>query len=1701
MDLSGSLHFFNIDLHNEELLGRATEESGCNQILSQCLSENNNQESLASIDHRNIVLINQSPQQEGDCQPGPDPLASLTEQNNEKPPSIDFSDDKCLTLVSGPLASSSVQRGDPEINLRVTNLNVELQNVFLTSGDGMKQEWGELQNAIDNPLVSPDNYQVNYSVTTTTEGGVLTKRCKMTLLEYCCLFNDTSDVKKLIDRNCSVSNTPMTLQYVQRHTSKSTTEKFSALDLAYMHGNKAVIALLEKKNAIAMNVGKLSTLNPNKICSRHFSRFENSLIFGVLRFFKKQQKQQEVVTLLSNYTSNLKPNEFTQNSFEYPRRNIYNFLISFILTEVSDSEDDELFQYLFKLMEVQPWYREEFVGNVDVEEHCRKLIDFDNNISGDMVLIPKYLNAKGNINATDKNARTLLHRAARKKNLNLVEFLVQRGADMNLKDRNGDTPLMQACKYGNNSVELVEYLLENGADQQIKNKRNITPLGHVTKIGLGGIKIILKDYLNGRKSSSESRRAKGKNPIEEDQESQGGGIIDLDESQGGGIHVEVIDLDESYSKGSSSSSQMEVEQCSASSTEELLAFNIAREPIAASSNEEGASSSSQMEVEQSPTMRETSEAVVELVTSHIPREAIAASRNGSGLGDFPEEGFGSERLENAIHTAPAKYGGVDPKYLPNESCLQNNSNKDISGGGSSSSSMWRPNILVVPKYLKGVDGTSTVQISSGENSGLTERCSYFNLSILGSYMKRCDEQIITTTTNIGKNNELQLIHLDGRPIDPKERVTFVRAGRGASAYVPKEIGGGRVVLVIPEQDKNNFVEYVNENCNVLVINSLPQIEDKDLGLCGPRWLAIFMAAYELKLENSIIIDDNIESIIVKKGLLDDSSSWKNVYDIYSKASQPEQLSVVSTASLRPEHAQNSATKGEISLDHKSNGYKLFYINWILLKEIVGNYLDLIPPNYCVPLEDIFMQQIVREACNSSPEQLRKGNTAKISYETLVLKRSDTNKNACANANQERNYFANYWLGDLNVDSKPDYYRNAVEYIKEAVETSIKTHQSNAENIKYIDLPKVSQKLKDANEKKDEDPPVINSEMDVEGPSVHSDRETKNISTLTLLSNDQILSCADDFLNVVKTPIDEIIEDKDEFSKLRKPQKKSFHELQKLLTSGEKQAYFDIATGVGKSRIFIELANKTRAHLSTQNKGDPNRRHVLIVTPTIDINRKTYADEKLDSKNAIIVDSADVRQDILAVNEDFKSFEKIYTVIMCSKSFKNMLSDDDSKKIINKFGLFIFDEMHMMPKDLLEVVQNYSEFSNSLMLGFSATPGEVTSYFNNKCLVKYTAHEGVEDQYLSPWEVELLDQDAFSEDNLEETVIEKLQTIYPEENPNEAKQGFVWVSSIEEADRLAEAIGKGISSLQSKVFSYHSQVSAHNRQKMLSSFRRKKINVLIAVNTLQAGVDFPNASFAIIAKKNEITHDKYLQMAGRVMRYFEGKTAQIFIANGAIIDQERHINGIKYKRQQHTTILSGKRLREVSCPEETPRLQAPMTLDFDDWKVIPFPLSLTIDEVVNICMKMRGNDFSELYNEIYKKNRPDKAKQLVRFEKWQDMTSNLRNLYAKHLENTSSSSEITKPTVIIYEQENKNGKNIYTKLEEPASQNNTGKLYILKKKRKVWDNKEMKHTCIEHYQLLYTDFSECCDDILKSPEKKVQKVQRMSHVTSTPGNCN
>ena len=95
---------------------------------------------------------------------------------------------------------------------------------------------------------------------------------------------------------------------------------------------------------------------------------------------------------------------------------------------------------------------------------------------GHQGIVKKLLDEGADINIQDKIGASPLHRAAGCGRLEMVKFLLNsaNSMDLNMQDNYGNTPLHAACEDG--SVDVAKLLISAGANQFILNREEKKPL-------------------------------------------------------------------------------------------------------------------------------------------------------------------------------------------------------------------------------------------------------------------------------------------------------------------------------------------------------------------------------------------------------------------------------------------------------------------------------------------------------------------------------------------------------------------------------------------------------------------------------------------------------------------------------------------------------------------------------------------------------------------------------------------------------------------------------------------------------------------------------------------------------------------------------------------------------------------------------------------------------------------------------------------------------------------------------------------------------------------------------------------------------------------------------------------------------------------------------------------------------------------------
>ena len=96
-------------------------------------------------------------------------------------------------------------------------------------------------------------------------------------------------------------------------------------------------------------------------------------------------------------------------------------------------------------------------------------------IDGDDARASALLEQGADPDDADKAGWCTLHFAAQNCSEKSVELLVNAGANLELRDQHGNTPLWRATMSYKGSAEVISILLEAGADPDAANKSGISP--------------------------------------------------------------------------------------------------------------------------------------------------------------------------------------------------------------------------------------------------------------------------------------------------------------------------------------------------------------------------------------------------------------------------------------------------------------------------------------------------------------------------------------------------------------------------------------------------------------------------------------------------------------------------------------------------------------------------------------------------------------------------------------------------------------------------------------------------------------------------------------------------------------------------------------------------------------------------------------------------------------------------------------------------------------------------------------------------------------------------------------------------------------------------------------------------------------------------------------------------------------------------
>ena len=117
------------------------------------------------------------------------------------------------------------------------------------------------------------------------------------------------------------------------------------------------------------------------------------------------------------------------------------------------------------------------MGKSERTELHNAIIEGKNDVARELVLSEKI-----DINAQDEQGYTPLHAASKCRRVEVVELLLEKGADTSLLDAWGITALWRALGQSDECNEIIKLLLAHGVDPAMKNLSGVSVLDHVKKI-------------------------------------------------------------------------------------------------------------------------------------------------------------------------------------------------------------------------------------------------------------------------------------------------------------------------------------------------------------------------------------------------------------------------------------------------------------------------------------------------------------------------------------------------------------------------------------------------------------------------------------------------------------------------------------------------------------------------------------------------------------------------------------------------------------------------------------------------------------------------------------------------------------------------------------------------------------------------------------------------------------------------------------------------------------------------------------------------------------------------------------------------------------------------------------------------------------------------------------------------------------------
>lgn len=112
--------------------------------------------------------------------------------------------------------------------------------------------------------------------------------------------------------------------------------------------------------------------------------------------------------------------------------------------------------------------------SIDIEDNYGRTVLLNAALYGNLELTEWVIEKGANVNHIDKNGYSALHFAAQENHTDVVKFLLEHNASPNIQDKNGNTPAWVAIMYwnGGQNYDTLKAIVDANADLSLKNKAN-----------------------------------------------------------------------------------------------------------------------------------------------------------------------------------------------------------------------------------------------------------------------------------------------------------------------------------------------------------------------------------------------------------------------------------------------------------------------------------------------------------------------------------------------------------------------------------------------------------------------------------------------------------------------------------------------------------------------------------------------------------------------------------------------------------------------------------------------------------------------------------------------------------------------------------------------------------------------------------------------------------------------------------------------------------------------------------------------------------------------------------------------------------------------------------------------------------------------------------------------------------------------------